>query len=550
MAARTEPTGASPLEAGRSAFARSAWTETAAELQAADAAAPLGIDDLERLATALHMLGRPLDANPAWERAHHAALAAGEPARAARFAFHLVMSFGQRGEHAQAGGWHARGMRILDEAGTDCVERALLSVPLALLARDERRYEDSLAMFDELAVAAARFHDPDVLAMSCLGRGETLIALGQVDRGIALLDEAMVAVTTGDVTPINVGIVYCGSIEGYQTAFDLGRAREWTAALDRWTASQPDALPFRGRCLVFRSEIRQLRGDWTAAAREADQAHDWLSRPPPDRAVGEACYQQAEIHRLRGDVAAADAAFREASRWGKTPDPGLALLRLDQGKVEAAVASIDRALQEADLATRPRLLGPAVEIRLAAGDVAGAQAAADELRGLAGKGPPKPLLRAITARADGLVRLAEGDVAGALGLLRTACQVWQSLEAPYDAARARVAVARACGALGDEEAARLELGAARSVFVELGARAALAEVDALLATEPAAPGGLSPRELEVLAHLAAGSTNRQIGAALGISERTVDRHVSNLYTKLDVSSRAAATAFAIEHRLA
>jgi DNA-binding CsgD family transcriptional regulator len=538
------------LTVGRDAFMRGAWAEAVRALQAADSEGSLGIEDLERLATGLHMLGRPDDANRIWERAHRAAAEAGDPARAARCAFHLVMSYGQRGEHAQAGGWHARATRILDEAGVDCIERALLLVPLALVARDQRRYQESLALFEQLAAEAKRFGDADTLAMSCLGRGETLIALGEVDRGVALLDEAMVAVTTGEVTPINIGIVYCGSIEGYQRAFDLGRAQEWTAALDRWSASQPDGIPFRGRCLVFRSEIRRFHGEWADAAREADLARAWLSKPPPDPAVGEACYQQGELLRLRGELGAADAAYREGARWGKTPDPGLAMLLLSQGQPDAAAASIARALEEADLAERPRLLGPAVEIRLAAGDRDAARAAADELLELAGASRPKPLLRAIASRADGLVRLAAGDASGALGALRTSLTAWQSLDAPWEAARTRVAIARACRALGDDEAMRIELEAARAVFDDLGARPDRDAVDALVGAPPPAPGGLSAREIEVLGHLSRGATNREIAVALGISERTVDRHVSNIYTKLDVSSRAAATAFAIEHRLA
>lgn len=549
MTGGTDSDGDRRLEAGRDAFGRRAWTETVAAFEAADADEALAIDDLERLATGLHMLGRSDDSRRAWERAHRAALDAGDPARAARFAFHLVMSHGQAGEHAQAGGWHARATRILDEAGVDCIERALLLVPLALVARGERRYDESLGLFEKVAAAAVQFGDADTLAMSCLGRGDTLIALGEIDRGVALLDEAMVAVTTGEVTPINVGIVYCGSIEGYQRAFDLGRAQEWTAALDRWTAAQPDGVPFRGRCLVFRSEIRRFHGDWADAAREADLARAWLSKPPPDPAVGEACYQQAELHRLRGELEPAEAAYREGARWGKTPDPGLALLRLSQGLLDTAAASIGRALEEVDLADRPRLLGPAVEIRLAAGDRDGARAAAAELLDLAASIRPKPLLRAIASRSDGLVRLADGEASGALSALRASWAAWQSLDAPWEAARTRVAIARACRALGDDEAMRIELDAARAVFDELGARPDRDAVDALLGAPPPVPGGLSAREIEVLAHLSHGATNREIAAALGISERTVDRHVSNIYTKLDVSSRAAATAFAIEHRL-
>ena len=537
------------LDLARDAFGRRAWKEVADRLAAADAEGELEIEDLERLSIAQHMMGRPDDSRRTLERAHLEALRAGDPIRAARHAFYLVMSFGEQGEYAQAGGWHARATRLLDEAGVDCVERAMLLVPAALQARDQGRPAESLAMFEEVAAAADRFHDPDLRAMAQLGRGETLIALGEVERGIALLDEAMVAVTAGEVLPINVGIVYCGSIEAYQAVFELGRAQEWTAALSRWCDSQPDAVPFRGRCLVFRSEILQIHGRWKDAVDEVGRARDWLLLPPPKPAVGEAYYLQGELHRLRGEFDAAEAAYRDGAAWGRRQDPGLSLVRLAQGDLQAAVASIRRALDEADPIARPRLLEPFVEIMLASGEVGSAGDASQELAALGGQGGQPPMLRAIAARADGLVQLAKGDGKAALTSLRRAWTLWQTLDAPYESARTRVAVARACRALGDEDAAAIELAAARTVFDALGAVHDRDRIDAMAGSPRPAPGGLSARELEVLRLIAGGGTNRDIAANLGISERTIDRHVSNIFTKLDVSSRAAATAFAYEHRL-
>jgi DNA-binding CsgD family transcriptional regulator len=542
-------TTSADLDLARAAFGRRAWTEVADRLAVADANGPLEIEDLERWSVALHMLGRSDDSRRVLERAHLAALHAGDPIRAARHAFYLVMSFGEQGEYAQAGGWHARATRLLDEAGTDCIERAMLLVPAALLARDEGRPAESLALFDQVAAAADRYHDPDLHAMACLGRGETLIAMGEVERGLSLLDEAMVAVTAGEVEPINVGIVYCGSIQAYQAVFELGRAQEWTTALTRWCDSQPDAVPFRGRCLIFRSEILQIHGRWKDAVDEVGRARDWLLLPPPKPAVGEAYYLQGELHRLRGDFDAAEAAYREGATWGRRPDPGLALIRLAQGNGQAAAASLRRALDEADPIARPRLLEPFVEVMLAGGDVDAAEGAAAELAAIGRGGAQPPLLRAIAARADGLVKLAKGDAKSALVALRSAWELWQTLDAPYESARARVAIARACQALGDDDGAAIELAAARQVFDGLGALPDRDRVDALAGAPPPAPGGLSPRELEVLRLVARGGTNRDIATSLGISERTVDRHVSNIFTKLDVGSRAAATAFAYEHRL-
>ena len=537
------------LDLARSAFDRRAWSEAAERLTAADATEALGTEDLERLATARHMLGQPDEAARAWERAHLAALHAGEIPRAVRNAFELVQLFAQRGEWAQAGGWLGRTTRLIERIPEDSIERHLPLVASALRARAEGDYQTAVQIFETLAGLAQQRGNAELSAMSCLGLGQALVDVGEIERGLGLLDEALVAVTAGEVSPMNAGVIYCGSIESFQQAFDLRRAQEWTAALDRWFESQPDAVPYRGRCLVFRAEILQFHGRWADAVVEVGRAYDWLSRPPPEPAVGEAYYHRGELHRLRGEFAEAEADYREGSRWGRKPDPGLALLRLAQGDRAGAAATIRRALDEADRTERPRLFEAAALIELANGDIDAARAAATALSDLVAAGPPMPLLEATATRTDGLIRLAEGDNKRALQVLRRASDKWRALDAPYELARVRLTMGQACHALGDADAARLEFDAAREVFVELGAAPDVAAVDALLGSPPSTPGGLSPREVEVLGQLARGGSNREIAAVLGISERTVDRHVSNIYTKLDLSSRAAATAFAYEHHL-
>ncbi len=540
---------AGPLESGRHAFARQAWGDAYRGLSTADAARSLDIDDLERLALAAHMLGRVDDASRTWERAFRAAIARGEPARAVRHAFHLIMGFGQRGEFAKAGGWHARATGILDTEGLDVVERGYLLVPEALLSLQGGDAGAAFALFERAAELARRFGNQDLATYGRIGRGQCLIYLGEVNRGVALIDEAMVAVISGEVEPITVGTAYCTAIEAFGEIFDLRRAQEWTASLSAWCDAQPDLVPFRGRCLVYRTEIMEFHGRWQDADVEAERAYAWLSRPPPEPAVGEAHYRRAELQRLRGDYASAEQDYRDASQWGRRPDPGLALLRLAQGDSTAAAASIRRALDEAEGITRARLLEPFVEIMLAIGDLDGARAAADELMAIAGTSGAM-LLLALGARADGEVRLATRDARGALTVLRQAETRWQELEAPYESARARVQIGRACHALGDLDTASLEFDAARRVFAELGAAPDLARLEDFMGQKATtSPGGLSGREIEVLRLVALGRTNREIAAELGISERTVDRHVSNIYTKLDVSSRAAATAYAYEHRL-
>jgi DNA-binding CsgD family transcriptional regulator len=246
---------------------------------------------------------------------------------------------------------------------------------------------------------------------------------------------------------------------------------------------------------------------------------------------------------LRGELAEAEAAYRRASDWGRAPLPGLALLRLAQGRTAAAEATVRRVLDESrDGLIRSTMLGPAVDVLLAAGDVPAAREAADELAAIAA-GVDLPAAGAAASGAAGAVLLAEGDPKAALGPLRAAWLGWRELDAPYEAARVRVLLGRACRQLGDEDGAALELDAARATFEQLGARPDLARLDA----RPG--GGLTAREVEVLALVARGKTNRAIAEDLVISEKTVARHLSNIFTKLGLSSRAAATAYAYEHDL-
>jgi DNA-binding CsgD family transcriptional regulator len=542
------------LAAGRSAYDRRAWGEAFERLSAADAAVDLGADDLERLAIAAYLTGRPEESVAIGARAHLKAVRDGEVELAIRVAVSLGMALMQRNEMAQAGGWLARAARLVEETGYDGRERGRLLVPEGLRSLMSGDPATAFSTFEQVATIADRFGDRDLATLGRLGRGQSLIAMNELQRGIPLLDEAMTAVIAGEISPIVSGIVYCAVIEACHQMYDLRRAQEWTTALTRWLESQPDVVPFRGNCLNYRAELMRLHGWWQDASAEAERAREWLSRPPPEPAVGEAIYQLAELDRLRGAFESAEIGYREASAWGRLPEPGHALLRLAQGDVGAAATAIRRAQAEAvdDLA-RSRLLEPAVDIALAGDDVATARVSADRLAAQAAQADA-PLLRAMALRAQGAVRLAEGDVDGALSVLRRAWEAWAALDAPYEAARVRVLTAAACLTLGDADGATLETDAARAVFERLGAAPDLARLEVgggTVARSGAAepPGGLSPREVEILRLVAAGMTNRAIADALTISERTVDRHVSNIFTKLDVSTRAAATAFAYEHGL-
>jgi DNA-binding CsgD family transcriptional regulator len=540
---------AEALERARECFERRAWGDAFDGLSAADSEAPLEPEDLERLATAAYLIGRDEESVDVWERAHRELLNRGDVLRAARSAGWLVFVLLNGGEFARAAGWLARARRLLDGFEGDCAERGHLLVPEAFQHAVEGDWPGAYAISGRAAELGVRFRDIDLVTLARNIQGRALIAQGQTVEGMTLLDEVMVGVMADDVSEIVAGAVYCSVIEACQEVFDLRRAQQWTAALTHWCDSQPDLVPFSGHCLVHRAEIMELHGAWPDAFDAAQRAGERLLRRPQP-AVGSAFYRQGELHRLRGEFAQAEEAYHHASRWGREPQPGFALMRLAQGQIDAAEAAIRRVVDEADdRVARSRLLPALVEIAFAAGDAHTAHAAAGELSEMADD-LHAPLLRALAAHAQGAVLLLEPDARAALGVLRHAWAAWQELEVPYEAARVRVLIGLACRQIGDEESAEMELDAARWTFGQLGAVSDLARAQALSRTAVAKPaGGLTARELEVLRLVATGKTNRSIAADLFLSEKTVARHVSNIFTKLGISSRAAATAYAYEHDL-
>jgi DNA-binding CsgD family transcriptional regulator len=500
------------------------------------------VEELSLLSTCCYMLGRDEEYAATLERTHQLQLDAGDSLGAARTTFWLVMHLFLDGQIGQATGWLARGERLVGD--TDCVERGYLLMPQAFRRRAGGDVEGGAALAAQAAAIGLRFADRELFGLATHAQGHFLVRAGRVAEGLELLDEAMVAVTAGELGPIASGVVYCGVIMGCQAAFEPRRAAEWTAALARWCERQPDMVAFTGRCHVHRAEIMQLKGEWSAALEEAECAARRAQTTNHREALGEAAYVQGEVHRLRGAFGAAEEAYRKASGHGREPYPGLALLRLEQGRVDAALTAIRRVLGATTMVVdRVRLLPAYAELLLAAGDVDGARAACEELAQIAAS-YEVGVLGAVVAQTRGMVALAAGDPSGALVALRDAWRVWDEVQAPYEAARVRALLGAACRALGDEDAAALELDAARRAFVELGAARDLSRLDGDDASH-----GLTARELEVLRLITAGHTNKAIAAALVLSERTVDRHVSNIFAKLAVSSRAAATAYAYEHQL-
>jgi DNA-binding CsgD family transcriptional regulator/tetratricopeptide (TPR) repeat protein len=528
------------LDRARSLFERKRWAECCRLLEAADRGHPLEPDDLERLATAAYLLHRDDDSESALTRAHQAFLERGDVEGAARCASRIAFGLLQRGAAGPASGWFARAERLLDDAQADSVVRGYLLIPVAIRNIVQGNPSAGHTTFDRIAGIARRFGDRELASVACHGRGRALIRLGHVAAGVAMLDEAMAAVTAGDVSPVMAGDVYCSVLEGCQETFDVRRAYEWTASLARWCAGQRGLVRYQGECLLYRAEVMQLRGRWTDAARDAHEACRLLMARP---IAGAAFYRLGEIHRLRTEYADAESAYGEASERGRKPQPGLSLLRLAKGEIDAAAAAIRNALLDAQTqAARARVLAAAVEILLPAGDVGTAQTASVELSQVA-SAIGAPLLQAMSDHAAGAVCLTTGDMPGASTHLERAREAWIALSMPYDEARTRLLLAKVCERRGDGDGVAAEAAAAERLLAQLeGERSAH--------LPPGGPNGtLSRREVEVLRLLATGRTNREIGEVLFISVKTVARHVSNIFDKLGVSSRTAAASVAHRHNL-
>jgi DNA-binding CsgD family transcriptional regulator len=528
----------------REAYERRDWVLAFDQLRGTD---DLGPEDSMALATSAYLLGNLDDAARALQTGYQDSIRNGDSLGAVRFAFWLGLLLNLRGEMAVGGGWVARAQRLLEAETRDVVERGYVLVHeffQQVLRGDFARAGETAARVVE---TGHRFQDHDLIAIGLMSQGRLLIYSAQVPGGLALLDEAMVEISATEVSPIIAGMVYCLMIESCQELSDFSRAASWTTALTRWCNEQPGLVPFTGQCSLHRGQIMRLRGAYDEALAEfalAQRRYQAEGTPGP---AGRALAEQGDVLRIRGKLDEAEVAYRQAAELGQEPQPGLALLWLARGRTTAAVSAINRLVAEAQGPVhRSWMIPAAVEVLVSAGLVDQAREYSDELASIASSFG-NAALRAMAAYAAATVSLASGETEDAMSSARESCRLWSDVGSPYETARARVLVARALRELGDLDSATTEFAVARRAFAEVGAAPAAHEVDRLLGR--ARPGGLTEREVEVLRLVAEGRSNPDIAGALVLSQKTVERHLSNIFTKLAVSSRTAAAAYAHDHGL-
>jgi DNA-binding CsgD family transcriptional regulator len=523
------------------------WGAIAARLSARDPST-LAASELDELAEALFWLDDPRASTRTWHRAYAAHVLGGDDDRAAMAAWRAFYDHFLIGEHAIAAGWLRRVHRHVAADGQRPVA-GYLAVAEADRCDAEGRPDVALRETGRAVDIGRRTGDRDLTALALSSRGRLLIARGQVPEGVALLDEAMASVIAGELTALFTGWVFCSALDACHGLADLRRATEWTDAALRWCDTLREGALFPGLCRVHRVELACLRGAWGDAENQVVRACEELLAHDP-RYAGEAHYLAGELRRLRGDLDGAEAAYLRAHELGRSPQPGLALVRLEQGEVDAARHALRNASRPGPATPLPRarLLAAMVDAELAAGDPDAAEDAARALEVLADT-TGSAYLDSLAAESRGAVALQRGEVAAAFGPLRAAYERHATAGLRFEAARVQVRLGVASRLAGDAEGARLELTAARATFERLGASIEARNAAALLGAPRTRVGGLTDREVEVLQLVALGHTNRRIGTELQISEHTVARHLSNIRLKLGVPSRAAATAFAVANHL-
>ena len=534
------------LHRAREAYERREWLTAYKALSDLDSAA-LTATDFIVLADAAELLGHSNDAIQALQRAHHGALDAAEPLIAARAAARLAMILALKSETAVAGGWLANGERLLDEVGGDVVERGYMLVGRMFERVGVGDLEGAAPLPSQIIDCSRRHGDANLLTMGLNQQGRVLTVFGQVAEGLRLLDEAMAGVVSGEVDdPLIAGEVYCSMIEACQWVGDWGRAAQWTSALSNWCDEQVGLVAFTGQCAVHRAQLMRFHGAFADAVVELDRAVVRYEAVGSHAAVALAYTERGDVLRVLGNLDGADKAYADAVLHGSDAQPGRALLSMSRGDVDHAEAVVRRILDAAHGSIfRHRLIPGCVEILLAADRTDEAAVLAGELVAIAEDFGSAALLAA-AGTVSAQVGIARGDPDSALSAAKSALQHWLQLDAAYEVARSRVLVGRALILLGDDDGAALELRTAWAAFEVQGAISDARDVAERLG-QVDRPGGLTVREVEVLSLVAAGRSNAQIASDLHLSIKTVARHLSNVFIKLDVGSRTRAVAVAHQH---
>jgi DNA-binding CsgD family transcriptional regulator len=534
-------------EAAREHHRTSRWVEACEEYAAADRVVPLSIEDLECWGEAAQVIGLVDETIDVLSRCFELRARAGEIHEATRTAYwlwsaHVFM----RGEFAIAAGWVERARGLV--AGRQSGEYGWPLIPQAYRCIGAGDYETAEGLLHRATELGMGRGDADLVTIATTMRGRATLMLGSLERGLALLDDAMVRILTRTTSPRATSVMYCAAIGTCYEVHEIARALEWSVALDKWLGALPRlGGAYFGNCRIYRALLMRLRGDWSLAAAELEQACRDLAIDG-QLVAGHAWYELGELRRLQGDPGVEEA-YQQGVAFGRAAQPGLALYRLSQGDVHAAGTGLRRVLAEREQAAdRLALLPAAVEVDLAAGRVDSAEHAVAEMETIADV-YPTTAARSTVAAARGAIALAEDRPTDALVHLRDAVNGWRELGVPYEAAMVGVRIAEACRRLGDEDGVRMELDAALATFNRLGARPDADRAHKLLPDRLDGASGLSARETEVLRLIVDGRTNAEIAAELYLSERTVHRHVSNILTKLGVRSRTAAAILAVQNRL-
>lgn len=519
------------------------WREIARTLSERDRASLSGAD-LDLLADALFWLDELEESVAARTAASKRYEADGQVDEAAMAAWRAFYEHWLVGETVVGRSWLERCRALV--ADPKSVAAGWLAIADADVAMSEGDLEEAIDRASKSVRIGEKTGDPDLLSMALQALGRAEIIDGRDAAGVGRLDRAMIMVIGNELAPLYTGWVYCNVIATCHSIADLRRANEWSEAALKWCDTLRDGRLYPGLCRVYAAELAALRGDWGDADQQARHACELLLAHD-ERYAGAAHYTVGELARLRGRFDDAEEYYRRAHRLGYLPQPGLGLVRLARGEAGAAVGSLRSALDPGPGAPLPtaQLLAGLIEAAVAAGDADAMSlglARVDELV----SPDPGGAVAAIACSARAWAAASRGEVGRAIEGMRRALDEFHHLQMPYEAARERTRIGVVAERMGDDVTARLEFDAALDAFHRLGA-----EWDSSLVEERlgAASLPLTDREIEVVRLVAGGLTNRQVASELFLSEHTVARHLGNIYTKLDIGSRAAATAWAYDHGL-